>query len=158
MTKRTSAFSPQSGSRPASQTASRHLSPLGAATRTSATALLCIMSFADADERPAKKRRFFVEESPIADRTLNPEPSLPDEIDALPETVPDIETPRWDPDDGDEAHPGEHNAQDGDAAGGFDTELFASVVGEELPASTIQRLRELSGNDMQRGGYSKLVE
>src|SRR5437879_623700 len=47
------------------------------------------MSSADYEERPAKKRRFFVDDSPIADRTLHHEPSLPDEVDALPETFPD---------------------------------------------------------------------
>lgn len=101
------------------------------------------MSFADVDERPAKKRRFFVdEESPIADPTLDPKPSLPDEINALSETVPDA-APAGETADTPDA------GRDGTA--GFDTELFASVVGEQVPQSTISKLQELSGGDIQRG-------
>ncbi|EON70016.1 hypothetical protein W97_09282 [Coniosporium apollinis CBS 100218] len=100
------------------------------------------MSFADVDERPAKKRRFFLDEdSPIADHTLDPEPSLPDETNALPETLPDATAAK---------ETAETPSIEQDAAGGFDTSLFASVVGEQVPQSTIKRLQELTGGDIQR--------
>lgn len=101
------------------------------------------MSFADVDERPAKKRRFFLDEdSSIADHTLDPEPSLPDEINALPETLPDATAAK---------ETAETPSIEQDAVGGFDTSLFASVVGEQVSESTIKRLQELSGGDIQRG-------
>jgi len=48
------------------------------------------MSSVDIEERPAKKRRFFVDDSPIADRTLQHEPSSGEEIDALQKTIPNV--------------------------------------------------------------------
>ena len=42
---------------------------------------------ADVQERPHKKRRFFVDDSPEQDPSFSPEPSLPDEVNALPETA-----------------------------------------------------------------------
>ena len=84
------------------------------------------MSYVELEERPVKKRRFFVDEpedTPIQDATVNPEPSLPGEINALPD----------------------HSSP------GFNAEVFNSVVGETLPDSDIQRLRELSDNNLERG-------
>jgi len=98
------------------------------------------MDFADLEERPAKKRRFFVEDSPgpELDNTPNPEPSRPD---ALPEN--DLRTDR----------------DDKSAAEGFDINLLSSFVGESLPEVTVHRLKELSGNDLQRGSlYMVQVE
>ena len=37
-----------------------------------------------------------------------------------------------------------------DNAGGFDTDLFTSIVGEKLPASTIGKIRTASDDDMER--------
>jgi DNA repair protein RAD5 len=94
------------------------------------------MSFGDVEERPTKKRRFFVDDSPIVDQTLTAEPSLPDEINALPEILAS-------------------NVVDGGAGSavedGFDADLLSSFVGEQLPAPTVERLRELSGNSIERG-------
>lgn len=105
------------------------------------------MSYAEFQEPPPKKRRFFVED-PVEDETLHPEPSLPDELNALPD-----------------AHYGSSDRIAGGVGNdanvitapgatdnsGFDIELFSSIVGEQLPPSTLQRLQEQSGNDLQRG-------
>ncbi|OCL04951.1 hypothetical protein AOQ84DRAFT_391196 [Glonium stellatum] len=103
------------------------------------------MSSADIDERPAKKRRFFVDDSPIADRTLQHEPSYEEEIDACSETLPDVEPVNLN----DHAHDHKNLGNNG-ANGEFDAELFASIVGEQVPPSTIEKLKDISGSDMQR--------
>lgn len=92
------------------------------------------MSHADWEEPPPKKRRFFVED-PIDDASLQTESTLPDEVNALPEAP--VST------DGDEATA---------TVGGFDEELFAGIVGDhQLPPSSLRRLRDLSGDDLERG-------
>ncbi|KAB2573185.1 DNA repair protein RAD5 [Lasiodiplodia theobromae] len=81
------------------------------------------MSFGDLDERPAKKRRFFVEDEPVQ------EPSSPDDVlpaSAEQDNIQNASTP------------------------GFDADLFASFVGESVPEDTLKRLQEASGNDIQR--------
>lgn len=84
------------------------------------------MSFGDLDERPAKKRRFFVEDEPVQ------EPSSPDDVlpaSAEQDNIQNASTP------------------------GFDADLFASFVGESVPEDTLKRLQEASGNDIQRGRH-----
>lgn len=39
---------------------------------------------------------------------------------------------------------------EGDNRGGFDTELFTTIVGEQLPASTVDKIRETSDDDIER--------
>lgn len=95
--------------------------------------------FAELEQRPAKKRRFFVEDSPVHDGSPNAEPCLPDKVDALPEI--------------DRSH-GEGQEQGHErnlTSNGFDVDLLSSFVGEELPEETVSRLKELSGGDIQRG-------
>lgn len=95
--------------------------------------------FAELEQRPTKKRRFFVEDSPVHDSSLNAEPSLPDEVDALPEA------PRSDGEGEEQGH--EENL----TTNGFDVDLLSSFVGERLPEETVSRLKELSSGDIQRG-------
>lgn len=92
------------------------------------------------DERPMKKRRFFTEDSsPVqtrTDRPVSPQPtptahSLPAEP-----VVHDLPTP----DDGTEA---------------FDVGMLQAVVGE-LPSGTLQKLKDVSGGDVQRGMSNKI--
>ncbi|KKY16647.1 putative dna repair protein rad5 [Diplodia seriata] len=78
------------------------------------------MSFGDFDERPAKKRRFFVEDEPAQD------PSLPASAVDEKDNAPDASTP------------------------GFDADLFASFVGEHVPPERLKRLQEASSGDIQR--------
>lgn len=96
------------------------------------------MSYGDLEERPAKKRRFFVDDSPAPDTTLTAETSLPDEVNALEET-----------ESGPASEGGKANGNGSDAD--FDVSLLESFVGEPLPLSTIERLKELSGNNVERG-------
>ncbi|KAI9718381.1 MAG: DNA repair protein rad5 [Candelaria pacifica] len=116
------------------------------------------------EQRPAKKRRFFVEESPVADRTLQHGPTFSDEVDALPTAPPSLRNKEStngtisptssqvesSQDDGGEESkkevPGTQNIQ----AEGFDAETFASFVGEEVDPETLHRLREAAGDDMER--------
>jgi DNA repair protein RAD5 len=92
------------------------------------------MDGVDLEQRPAKKRRFFVEDSPVHDSSLSGEPSLPDEVNALPETGRRDE-----------------RATDFASSDGFDVTLLCSFVGEQLPEETLSKLRELSDGDVQRG-------
>lgn len=99
------------------------------------------MDFAELEQRPAKKRRFFVEDSPVHDSTLNPEPSLPGEINAPPESA------RTDEEQQEQEQEKQLNSD------GFDVDILSSFVGEQLPDQTISKLKELSGGDIQRGEY-----
>ncbi|TKA70525.1 hypothetical protein B0A49_07504, partial [Cryomyces minteri] len=101
------------------------------------------------EERPAKKRRFFVEDSSIVDRPFTPEAALPDELAPLPE--PDSSTkPIDDRDEGTPHQSAARNESSGDIQPGFDAHLFQSFVGEDVPAVTLQSLQELCGDDVQR--------
>jgi DNA repair protein RAD5 len=112
------------------------------------------MSFAESEGPPAKKRRFFTEKSDILDTSLAQEPSLPDELDAIPSLAAD-------PDEGHGSHhptdSDEVVTQDGHAAPvgsqvplGFDQEMFESFVGDKVPPEVMKRLREASGDNMER--------
>ena len=91
-------------------------------------------------ERPIKKRRFFVDQDSTQDATFAPDPSLPDEIDALPET----------------------DAQDGPATASdplpqqqagstqFDSSLFQAVIGDNVSPDTISALQRICGADVER--------
>jgi len=84
------------------------------------------------DERPAKKRRFFAEDSsPAPVRTTTPQ--------ASPTAPPPHSS------NGDRAQDGEDN----DQGHGFDTGMLQAVVGE-LPDATVQQLKEASGGNVQR--------
>jgi DNA repair protein RAD5 len=95
------------------------------------------MNGTEFEERPAKKRRFFVEDSPVHEvpevssdlNPLQPEPEHP--ADLIPEEQPNLNTAS--PEDG------------------FDVDLLNAFVGEQLPEPTILKLRELSRNDIERG-------
>ena len=81
----------------------------------------------DIEERPKKKRRFFVDdpESDVEEPALNPEPSLPDE------TQPPVA-----------------NA----AAVGFDAESLEAIIGEKLSFGDVQKLESLSNGNIEQGG------
>ena len=93
------------------------------------------------DERPSKKRRFFTEDSsPACVRTKPPDspPHSPP-----PQSVQPTGTP-------DETN-GDHQP---DEADGFDFGMLQAVVGE-LPETTMQKLKDVSGSDVQRGGQDE---
>jgi DNA repair protein RAD5 len=95
------------------------------------------MSLEEVEERPAKKRRFLIGDSLIPDRSGTPETSPSPE-----ENTPQDPTPQ-------------SSSQEisNRASDPFDVELLNGIVGEELPASTVDRLRELSGNNTERGRH-----
>lgn len=94
------------------------------------------MSFGDIEERPAKKRRFFVEDSPVADRTVEIEDSKSDGNNATPDITP------------------QSSSTGNGVSDGFDVELLNGIVGEELATSIVDKLKKLSGNNIERGRTS----
>lgn len=87
----------------------------------------CNMSSMDIGQRPTKKRRFFVEEE---DEIVpnNGQPAAP-----TPGQTPDAST--------------DQKQLNGN---GFDVELFTSIVGEDTPRDTIEKIRVAAGNNMER--------
>jgi hypothetical protein len=89
------------------------------------------------DERPSKKRRFFTEDSsPAQVRATRPSPR--------PATPPPAVASH-------EEAQGETNGDtDAGTTDGFDVGMLQAVVGE-LSASTLQKLKDVSGNNVERG-------
>ncbi|KAF9700575.1 hypothetical protein EKO04_001832 [Ascochyta lentis] len=81
------------------------------------------------DERPAKKRRFFAEDSSPAQVRSKPPPHAP----SSPIRIPDEREQS-------------HNAA---APDGFDVGMLQAVVGE-LPSSTLQKLKDVSSSNVER--------
>lgn len=89
---------------------------------------------AEVQERPHKKRRFFVDDSPETDPSLTAEPTLPDEIDALPETTTYT--------------PAANGVQASNDA--FDAETFTAVTGADLPHQGIEDLQNRFGSNTEQ--------
>lgn len=93
------------------------------------------------DERPAKKRRFFTEDSsPVQIRTKQPSepappPSPPPTVGSHEEAQPEAEAPADTP---------------GVDSEGFDVGMLEAVVGD-LSIITIKKLKDVSGNNVERG-------
>ena len=105
------------------------------------------MDSTNLDERPHKKRRFFAEDSsPIAATSVS-HPSPPPSVSPNP-TPPDAIISEI-PDQAEEEQVG-----DGGSENEFDAGLLQAVVGELSP-SVLQKLRDVSGNDVQRGMQSQ---
>ena len=89
------------------------------------------------DERPAKKRRFFADNSsPVKSRrskTPNPPPQSP---------------PR---------HPDEETGGDDAELHGFDVGMLQAVVGE-LPHSTLRKLKDVSSSNVERGRLCRVAD
>lgn len=96
------------------------------------------MSCGEFEHRPAKKRRFFVEEEPAVDAALAHEPSQPAEANASPESPVAVDP---------------NNQASAQHAGSraFDADLFASFVGEQVSPETLKGLQEASGSNIERG-------
>lgn len=124
------------------------------------------MSAAETEhQRPVKKRRFFVEQSPVAERSLARENCFHDQSNDILETslsisgaddstyaastshdddkVPEISV---------ESH-GDINENTGHENGTFDAKLFESVVGAVLDSESTRCIREMAGDSMERGSY-----
>jgi DNA repair protein RAD5 len=86
------------------------------------------------DERPLKKRRFFAHDSsPEQLRSQHPTSTPP------PEPPSPIQ-----------AQDGAEGGQDADGPPGFDLDMLQAIVGE-LPSDVLAKLKDVSGNDVQRG-------
>ena len=86
------------------------------------------------DERPPKKRRFFVDDdsSPVQVRS-KPSEQAPQALSS-PTIVPD----------------GTSTGDDAGALDGFDVGMLQAVVGE-LPSPTLQTLKRVSSSNVERG-------
>lgn len=82
---------------------------------------------ADIEQRPHKKRRFFVEDSPDDDASGPAEPSLPDELDNTEADVTGDET-------GQEI---------------FDADTFRAVAGTDVSSSTVAALQSKYGRNLE---------
>ncbi|KAH5652046.1 hypothetical protein HBI44_101610 [Parastagonospora nodorum] len=88
------------------------------------------------DERPHKKRRFFTEDSsPIQVRTKQPSPRPQTPPPAVEDNVP--------------PQSGANGQDDAGDMGGFDVGMLQAVVGE-LSMPTLQKLKDVSGNNVER--------
>jgi len=95
------------------------------------------MSFADVEERPAKKRRFFADESPRPPTSGQETPAGSHEEDDHEDD--EIET--WTPPTTSQPEPQNE----------FDGSLLESIVGEKLGPNMIETLQKLSDNNVERG-------
>ena len=77
-------------------------------------------------ERPHKKRRFFVDDSPPHDASFAEQPSLPDEVDAVPETSV-------------------QKAEDV-----FDADTFRAIAGGEVPGAALRSLQGRFGSNLEQ--------
>ncbi|KAI4115274.1 MAG: hypothetical protein LQ338_007879 [Usnochroma carphineum] len=112
------------------------------------------MSVAEIDQRPRKKRRFFVEDSPPPEDKQT-SPQFKDEASIGTATVPgELDPTRGgpapSPTDGVTNKSPFKRLANHESQIGFDKALFESFVGQEVAPSTIDRLRDVAGDDMER--------
>ncbi|KAJ4299711.1 DNA helicase rad5 [Kalmusia sp. IMI 367209] len=92
------------------------------------------------DERPHKKRRFFAEESsPVQISPVRP--ASPASIASPKASFHSTPSPVHIPED--------PAVEDGESLAGFDVEMIQAVVGE-LSRASLQKLKDVSGGDVQR--------
>ena len=108
------------------------------------------MAGLDIDQRPAKKRRFFVEDSPEPECILSATASpLNDELSTAHTTPQEtLLEPR-----SSQTDLSVHNDRNGtgvDASSMFRKETFESFVGDKVASATFDKLREASGDNMER--------
>ena len=114
------------------------------------------MSVAEIDQRPRKKRRFFVEESPPPEEKLALQ-STNHDVAADTDTTTNNE--KSSTQTGGLISSPNHAAIDGNPADqaaarrsqtSFDKTLFENFVGQEVASTTIDRLREIAGDNIER--------
>ena len=99
---------------------------------------------------PAKKRRFFAESTPTKSHShASSNPGLPDQSGAL------LSRPSLGASSSDDGASRGSSNSDGFPASqaglvAFDKDTLESFVGEAVPPETLEKLREASGNDMER--------
>jgi DNA repair protein RAD5 len=96
------------------------------------------------DERPAKKRRFFTEDSsPAQVRSKRSTPP--------PQTPPPVADSHVQP------QPEEDTPEDTGTVDGFDVGMLQAVVGE-LSMPILQKLKDVSGNNVERGRRTTCID
>lgn len=95
------------------------------------------------DERPHKKRRFFTEDSsPVQVRTKQPSPRQ--------------HTPPPEADSNEQAQDETEETTNPETTDGFDVGMLQAVVGE-LSESTLRKLKDVSGNNVERGRLATIT-
>lgn len=100
------------------------------------------MNLPDCDERPAKKRRFFVEASPEKENIPAPIANHTDVDSSSPAEEEKKEQKIYN------ALSGRANSDDG-----FDSQLLENFVGEKVPIEVISELRRLAGDNLEEGTF-----
>ena len=108
------------------------------------------MNALDIDQRPAKKRRFFVEDSPEPERASSSTSSPLNDALSTANTTPQEILLEPNPCQTDLDIRNGTNGAGLDASTGFDKETFESFVGERVAPATFNKLREVSGDNMER--------
>jgi DNA repair protein RAD5 len=107
------------------------------------------MTSTDMEGPPNKKRRFFQENSDGIKSSTN-RASIDDDLDAFPSSRPTFghqssDTADTKPTKGDPV-----SEEDGVPISGFDQDMFESIVCEKVAPELMKRLREASGDNMDR--------
>ena len=108
------------------------------------------MTGLDIDQRPAKKRRFFVEDSP------EPEPTLSSTASPLNDALSTANTTPQDTllePNSSQTDLSVHNGKEQisrDPSNMFEKEIFESFVGDKVMPATFDKLREVSGDNLER--------
>ncbi|KAF4551258.1 DNA repair protein rad5-like protein [Elsinoe fawcettii] len=97
------------------------------------------MSFAEPSDRPTKKRRFFVDDSPVQEHAFDnhtPPPAHENEAATSHDVQDSV---------------GDSTATSSNAASGkFDHETFVAIIGEQPPDDTLRALEKASDGDINR--------
>lgn len=99
----------------------------------------------DIDQRPAKKRRFFVEDSPEPERALSSTASPLNDALSTANTTP--QETLLEPNSS-QTDFSIHNGKE--VPTGLEKETFESFVGDKVAQATFDKLREVSGDNMER--------
>ena len=108
------------------------------------------MAALDVDQRPAKKRRFFVEDSPEREHILSTRASPLNDAPSSASTTPQETLLEPNSSQTDLII---HNGRKGtgvDASSMFEKETFESFVGDKVASATFDKLREASDDNMER--------
>ncbi len=104
----------------------------------------------DIDQRPTKKRRFFVEDSPEPERTISSTTSPLNDALSTANTTPQETLLEPNSSLTDLSIHNDKDRKAVNASTGFEKETFESFVGDKMAPATFDKLREMSGDNMER--------
>ena len=108
------------------------------------------MAALDVDQRPAKKRRFFVEDSPEPEHILSTTASPLNDALSTANTTPQETLLEPHSSQTDLSIHNDRNGTGVDASSTFEKETFESFIGDKVASATFDKLREASGDNMER--------